>query len=114
MLLLFAFHRRSQHCSFLLCLVKSLLCERFVDFGPSHLALPQFCQLLFLLPQQGSELGVGVLQRRVALYGAVRTQVELQMEYLLQRRGDDPYDDFVKRLAYESLGSVAPTFSVDE
>ena len=49
-----------------------------------------------------------------ALYGAVRTQVELQVEYLLQRRGDDPYDDFVKRLAYESLGSVAPTFSVDE
>ena len=49
-----------------------------------------------------------------ALYGAVRTQVELQMEYLLQRRGDDPYDDFVKRLAYEALGSVAPTFAVDE
>ena len=49
-----------------------------------------------------------------ALYGAVRTQVELQMEYLLQRRGDDPYDDFVKRLAYEVGGSVAPTFSVDE
>ena len=49
-----------------------------------------------------------------ALYGAVRTQVELQMEYLLQRRGDDPYDDFVKRLAYEVGGSVAPTFPVDE
>jgi len=49
-----------------------------------------------------------------ALYGAVRTQVELQMEYLLQRRGDDPYDDFVKRLAYEVGGSIAPTFSVDD
>ena len=40
-----------------------------------------------------------------ALYGAVRTQVELQVEYLLQRRGDDPYDDFVKRLAYELWGA---------
>ena len=39
-----------------------------------------------------------------ALYGAVRTQVELQVvEYLLQRRGDDPYDDFVKRLARTRL-----------
>ena len=49
-----------------------------------------------------------------ALYATIRHQVELQIEYLLQRRGDDPYDDFVKRLAYETGGSVAPTFSVDD
>ena len=47
-----------------------------------------------------------------ALYGAVRTQVELQVEYLLQRRGDDPYDDFVKRLAYEVGGSTPTLYAL--
>ena len=50
-----------------------------------------------------------------ALYAAVRAAVEQNIEYLEQRRGDDPYESTPKRLPYElATGVVAPTFPVDE
>ena len=37
------------------------------------------------------------------------------IEYLEQRRGDDPYESTPKRLPYElATGVVAPTFPVDQ
>ena len=45
------------------------------------------------------------------LYAAVRAAVEQNIEYLKQRRDDDPYESTAKRLPYElANGVVAPTF----
>ena len=50
-----------------------------------------------------------------ALYAAVRAAVEQNVEYLLQRRDDDPFESTLRRLPYElATGGVqAPTFDAD-
>ena len=48
-----------------------------------------------------------------ALYDDLRRRVEGGLDYLLQKRKQDPYADFFKRSAYEALwggAKRAPTF----
>ncbi len=44
--------------------------------------------------------------------GQVKAEVEGGMQYLLKKRAQDPYKDFVPRLIYEATwnGKPAPTF----
>mmetsp|Transcript_26864 Transcript_26864/g.83593 ORF Transcript_26864/g.83593 Transcript_26864/m.83593 type:complete len:81 (+) Transcript_26864:354-596(+) len=65
---------------------------------------------LFGRPFDTSALTPGNAEACDALYAAVRSSVEQQIEYLLQRRDDDPFDSFPRRIAYETLGVIAPTF----
>lgn len=49
-----------------------------------------------------------------ALYQRVRGSVQESIDYLLSRRGDDPYGELVPRLLYEaSWQRPAPTFVVE-
>lgn len=46
-----------------------------------------------------------------ALYQQVKSEIEAGMSYLLKKRNEDPYQDFVPRILYEKTwGKQAPTF----